>query len=310
MIFSRDRILTTHVGSLPRNEKLSDLLMAQEAGEALRPESARGRDGQGRSPRRQGAEGCRHRYRQRRRAAARRLPDLRAAAHVRLRAACRSAAAAGSSRNFPELLAYLMRRFPHPTQGPAGRAGGAGRDQVLDLKPITDETARFNRIARRTGAFSERFMTAPSPGIISTTMLNALLQLPRRLSRCDRARDEQGIPGDPQGRADPADRRARSRDGPHDDVPRSVRQRLRQALRAPRRRDQQGDRGHPARPRAAACLLRQLGRPAHPRHRAGEDPAGALHGECRRAVDRVLQSAPRPRIRRAEEASAARSTWS
>ena len=30
MISSRDRILTTHVGSLPRNEKLSDLLMAQE----------------------------------------------------------------------------------------------------------------------------------------------------------------------------------------------------------------------------------------------------------------------------------------
>src|SRR6185436_13081023 len=30
MIFSRDRILTTHVGSLPRNEKLSELLMLQE----------------------------------------------------------------------------------------------------------------------------------------------------------------------------------------------------------------------------------------------------------------------------------------
>ena len=29
---STDRILTTHVGSLPRNEKLSDLLMAQEEG--------------------------------------------------------------------------------------------------------------------------------------------------------------------------------------------------------------------------------------------------------------------------------------
>ena len=27
MILSRDRILTTHVGSLPRNEKLSDLLV-------------------------------------------------------------------------------------------------------------------------------------------------------------------------------------------------------------------------------------------------------------------------------------------
>ena len=33
MIFSRDRILTTHVGSLPRNEKLSDLLVRREAGE-------------------------------------------------------------------------------------------------------------------------------------------------------------------------------------------------------------------------------------------------------------------------------------
>ena len=41
MIFSRDRILTTHVGSLPRNEKLSDLLMAQEEGKPLRPEGAR-----------------------------------------------------------------------------------------------------------------------------------------------------------------------------------------------------------------------------------------------------------------------------
>src|SRR5712664_1416410 len=35
MIFSRDRILTTHVGSLPRNEKLSDLLLRQEAGETF-----------------------------------------------------------------------------------------------------------------------------------------------------------------------------------------------------------------------------------------------------------------------------------
>ena len=35
MIISRDRILTTHVGSLPRNEALSDLLMAQEEGKSF-----------------------------------------------------------------------------------------------------------------------------------------------------------------------------------------------------------------------------------------------------------------------------------
>ena len=34
MIQSRDRILTTHVGSLPRNDVLSELLVKREAGEA------------------------------------------------------------------------------------------------------------------------------------------------------------------------------------------------------------------------------------------------------------------------------------
>ena len=35
MLTSTDRILTTHVGSLPRNPTLSDLLIRQEAGEAI-----------------------------------------------------------------------------------------------------------------------------------------------------------------------------------------------------------------------------------------------------------------------------------
>src|ERR1700690_1764024 len=35
MILSRDRILTTHVGSLPRNETLSELLVRREEGEVV-----------------------------------------------------------------------------------------------------------------------------------------------------------------------------------------------------------------------------------------------------------------------------------
>ena len=35
MTLSRDRILTTHVGILPRNETLSDLLVRRENGEAV-----------------------------------------------------------------------------------------------------------------------------------------------------------------------------------------------------------------------------------------------------------------------------------
>ena len=34
MLTSRDRILTTHVGSLPRNETITELLIKREAGEA------------------------------------------------------------------------------------------------------------------------------------------------------------------------------------------------------------------------------------------------------------------------------------
>ena len=64
MIFSRDRILTTHVGSLPRNETLSDLLVTQEEGKPLRSETARRRNGQGGPARRQEADGSRHRCRQ------------------------------------------------------------------------------------------------------------------------------------------------------------------------------------------------------------------------------------------------------
>ena len=40
MILSKQRILTTHVGSLPRNDELSDLLVRREDGERGRPGSA------------------------------------------------------------------------------------------------------------------------------------------------------------------------------------------------------------------------------------------------------------------------------
>ena len=172
MIFSRDRILTTHVGSLPRNEKLSDLLMAQEEEKSydaklLADEMDKavrhvvteqmnagidiGNDG----------EQCRIGFQTY-------VPQ-------------RMSGFAGVSKRrrgrefeeFPELLAYLMRRFPQQTKGQHAAPEAQQDIKYRDLKPITEETARFNRIAGELGAFSERFMTAASPGIISTTMLNA-----------------------------------------------------------------------------------------------------------------------------------------
>ena len=172
MPLSQDRILTTHVGSLPRNEKLSDLLMAQEAGEpydaaVLAEEMDRavrhvvqaqmdagidiGNDGE-----------------QRRIGFQTYVPQ-------------RMSGFGGVSRRrrgiefeeFPELLAYLMRRFPNPTKNQQGAPEAQGEIEYHDFGPITEETSGFNRIADELGAFTGRFMTSPSPGIISSTMLNA-----------------------------------------------------------------------------------------------------------------------------------------
>jgi 5-methyltetrahydropteroyltriglutamate--homocysteine methyltransferase len=172
MIFSRDRILTTHVGSLPRNETLSDLLVMQEEGKSYDPKLLAdemdkavrhvvgkqmeagidvGNDGE-----------------QRRIGFQTYVPQ-------------RVSGFAGVSKRrrgrefeeFPELLTYLTRRFPNPPKSQQGAPEAQADIKYRDLKPITDETSGFNRIADELHAFSERFMTAASPGIISTTMLNA-----------------------------------------------------------------------------------------------------------------------------------------
>ena len=172
MLFSRNRILTTHVGSLPRNDRLSDLLMAQEEGKSFDPKELAaemdsavryvvkkqmdagidiGNDGE-----------------QRRISFQTYVPQrMTGFAGVSKRRRGRE------FEEFPELLSYLMRRFPSSAKSQQGAPEAQADIHYKDMKPITEETQGFNRIADELGAFSERFMTAPSPGIISTTMLNA-----------------------------------------------------------------------------------------------------------------------------------------
>jgi 5-methyltetrahydropteroyltriglutamate--homocysteine methyltransferase len=169
MITSRDRILTTHVGSLPRNETLSDLLVRREAGEAydkahfdaemdkavahvVERQKAAGID--------IGNDGEQQRV------------------GFQTYVPARMAGFAGESKRrrgrefeeFPDLVSYLLRRFPH-TSRQQNAPECQAELRYLDLKPIESEIARFKSIAG--GTFAECFMTAPSPGIISSTMLNA-----------------------------------------------------------------------------------------------------------------------------------------
>ncbi|HEY6340889.1 MAG TPA: cobalamin-independent methionine synthase II family protein [Bryobacteraceae bacterium] len=171
MLSSRDRILTTHVGSLPRNETLSDLLIRREEGEAV-------------DPRELEAEMDR---------AVRHVLEKQAQAGIDIGndgeqqrvgfqtyVPQRMSGFAGESKRrrgrdfeeFPALVETLMRRFPKRSRmqnAPEAR----GDLRYLDTGAIQSETARLLQAARAAGGFQECFMTAPSPGIVSTTMLNA-----------------------------------------------------------------------------------------------------------------------------------------
>ena len=170
MILSKERILTTHVGSLPRNETLSDLLVRREDGEAIdKDQLAREMD-----------------------LAVHRVVDKQAAAGIDIAndgeqqrvgfqtyVPQRMSGFAGESKRrrgrdfeeFPELVALLMQRFPHRSRmqnAPEAQA----ELHYLDTAPIEQELDRLRRAAA-SAYFADCFMTAPSPGIISSTMLNA-----------------------------------------------------------------------------------------------------------------------------------------
>jgi len=70
--------------------------------------------------------------------------------------------------DFPSYARQTELRFPHSAR--VASAPAALSDvQYVDSAPINEDAARLKRMG---GRFSECFMTAPSPGIVATTMLN------------------------------------------------------------------------------------------------------------------------------------------
>jgi len=169
---SDERILTTHTGSLPRSALLSDLLVRQEAGEAIdlallareteanvmrviERQAAAGVDigNDGEQPRVGFQTYVVERMNGFGGASKRKRPS--------------------DTSKFPAYAEMLRKRFPH-------RAKVANAPQAIaevsykDLSGVRAECDLFNKCLERTHAhFVEPFMTAASPGIIATTMLNA-----------------------------------------------------------------------------------------------------------------------------------------
>jgi 5-methyltetrahydropteroyltriglutamate--homocysteine methyltransferase len=172
MLHSRDRILTTHVGSLPRNEVLTDLLIRREAGEAIDAGTMRaemdkavrsvvgaqmaagidvGNDGE---QQRVGFQTY--------------IPE-------------RMSGFGGESKRkvgkdfqeVPELIEIFLRRFPRRAKI-SNAPQAIAEVHYLDTKDIEVEIGRFKACAATVKpGFAESFATAPSPGIVATTMMNA-----------------------------------------------------------------------------------------------------------------------------------------
>jgi 5-methyltetrahydropteroyltriglutamate--homocysteine methyltransferase len=172
MLHSLERILTTHVGSLPRDKVLTDLLIRRQAGESIDP--ALMAEAMDRSVRAsvaaQAAAGIDigNDGEQQRVGFQTYIPE-------------RMSGFAGESkrkvgRDFaevPELIELFLRRFP--TRSKISNAPQAVAEvRYHDSKAIEDEIRRLKAATNTASApFAEVFMTAPSPGIVATTMQNA-----------------------------------------------------------------------------------------------------------------------------------------
>ena len=171
MIVSRDRILTTHVGSLPRSEALSELLVRREAGESYDPAQLDA----------EMDKAVRHVVAKQKEAGIDSGNDgEQQRVGFQTYVPQRMSGFAGKSKRrrgrdfeeFPELVQYLTRRFPNVSRQ-QNAPEAQGELHYHDTSAIEREIARFKRIDGESKPFMEGFMTAPSPGIIASTMLNA-----------------------------------------------------------------------------------------------------------------------------------------
>jgi 5-methyltetrahydropteroyltriglutamate--homocysteine methyltransferase len=171
MLGSQDRILTTHVGSLPRPLSLSTLLLAREARDSV-DESQLDEEMN---------RAVRHVVEEQKNAGI----DIgndgeQQRVGFQTYVPQRMSGFSGESKrprpqdfnDFPQLMEDQARRFPHRSRSQSAPEARAEL-HYLNTAGIEREIERLQRSVHETGAFEEMFLTAPSPGIISTTMLNA-----------------------------------------------------------------------------------------------------------------------------------------
>lgn len=164
---SSDRILTTHVGSLPRNETLATLLIREEAGETIDKEALE----------REIEAATAHIITQQVKAGVD-VGNDGEQSRVGFQTyvpRCMCGFGGESKRppsrdqiEFPGYVRQMAARFPHSAKL-ANAPAALENIRYVNSEPIRRDAARLKELG--TG-FVETFMTAPSPGIVATTMIN------------------------------------------------------------------------------------------------------------------------------------------
>ena len=167
---SDERILTTHVGSLPRNPELTDLLIDQEQGQAIDAAALA----------RQSEIAVQHVIDEQLKAGVDVINDgEQPRIGFQTYVPQRMRGFGGESKRptpqdmaeFPDFMAMMQQR--NMMRAKVFNAPQAVAELAYDdLSAVQQECALFLRCTEQ-AAFTERFMTAASPGIIATTMLNA-----------------------------------------------------------------------------------------------------------------------------------------
>jgi 5-methyltetrahydropteroyltriglutamate--homocysteine methyltransferase len=167
MLMSTDRILVSHVGSLPRPATLAELLIRQEAGDAI-DTAALARE----------VETATARVIAKQVEAGVDIGNDGEQSRVGFQTyvpRCLCGFGGESKRppardqiDFPGWVQQTAARFPHGARVATAPAA-LSEVRYVNSAPINEDAARLKRLGTR---FRECFMTAPSPGIVATTLLD------------------------------------------------------------------------------------------------------------------------------------------
>ena len=295
MKLSTERILTTHVGSLPRSSEVVELLYKKDSGEPYD----------------------------------RAAFDAAVAAGVADAVAKQVAAGVdivsdgetskvGYSTYIKDRLSGFAghhSRPPHLDLAPYPRAARSARAHARassrsSARAASDRSSssiarRCRRTSRTCAPRSRRTRGADRSvherGVAGCDLgvpIESLLREPRRLRRRDRGGDEARVRRDRRRRLHAAARLPRSRDGAAHGIPGAQRSRVSRARRVSGRSAEPCRARHTGRAHAHAHLLGQLRRAARPRHRAREDSRDRLEGEAGRHPVRGGEPAASARVGR------------